>query len=213
MQLDLMYSVADFECIQQAVIAFQEPVDAQFPLDELNQALAAFYQATMTLPWIRSVRDLDGPIGYLITPRNDRLSERGAADMFWDTLAANELADAEACAFLQDQPLWGMVPGAEPTIALGYIVPYGPELPLDAINDGIHTLMGQGNWSENGAIYVYPVKKRSDPLYGGLWLADHVDNMDEDDYVDDAIFASIREQNLIHKKKIPAPYQRKRYSW
>lgn len=212
-QLDLMFSVADFEYKQQAIIAFDEPVDAQFPLDDLNAALAAFYQATLVLPWITTIRDMKGPIGYLLTPRNDRVSDREAAEMFWDTLQANDMADADTGTFLVDQPCWAMVPGAAPTVALGYIVPYGPDLPVDAINYAIATLMGQSDWPEDGAIYIYPVKKANDPLYCGLWLADRVDNMDEDAYVDDAIFKQIREQNLVYKKSNPDPYQRKRYSW
>jgi hypothetical protein len=212
-QLDLMFSVGDLDCIQQAILAFDEPVEAEFPLDDLNAALGSYYQATLTLPWITTIRDMKGPIGYLLTPRNDRLSDREAAEMFWDTLQANDMANAEAGTFLVDQPCWANVPGAEPTVALGYIVPYGPDLPVDAINFAIRTIMGQGNWPEDGAIYIYPVKKHDDPLYCGLWLADHVDNMAEDSFVDDAIFKSIREQNLVHKKRNPDPYQRKRYSW
>lgn len=212
-QLDLMFSVGDFECIQQAILAFEEPTEATFPLDEVNQALAAFYQATMTLPWLTTIRDLKGPIGYLLAPRNDRTSDREAAEMFWNTLQANDMGDPDTGTFLVDQPCWAMVPGAAPTVAVGYITPFGPELPVDAINDAIKLLMGQSNWPEDGAIYLYPVKKANDAVYSGLWLADHVDNMDEDTYVDDAIFKSIREQNLVHTKRIPVPYQRKRYSW
>ena len=212
-QCDLMFSVSDFSCIEQAIIAFEESTDAQFPLDQLNQALAAFYQATLELPWLATVRDLKGPIGYLITARNDRDTDRDNADIFWDTLEANEMADGDSCTFLVDQPCWAMVPGVIPTVALGYITPYGPELPIDPINDGIRSLMGQADWPEDAAIYLYPVKKENNSHYSGLWLAGRVDNMDEDDFVDDAIFKQIREQNLIHKKKIPSAYQRKRYSW
>lgn len=215
-QLDLMFSIADFELVTQAILAFETPVDATFPLDHLNEALAAFYNGTMDPPHIVTIRDLRGPIGYLITPRDDRRTEREASEAFWGALAANDLADAEASAFLVDQPCWGAVPGTS-TCAVGYVTPFGPALPTDAITDAIRLLMGQQNWPELAAVYLYPVRHEASPLYSGLWLADRIEGMDDDTLLDDAVFRAVREQNLRwysqHHGRNPAPFERKRYSW
>lgn len=216
-QCDLMFSVSDFECIQQAVIGFNSPVDAQWPLDELNGALADFYRSTMTLPWISIVEDLDGPIGYVIMGRNDRLSSSEKEEMFWSCLAEGNLAHAGTKEFLVDMPRWNATPydpdtGRDAVAAVGYIAPYGPALPVGPINDAIRLLMGQSNWSEAGAIYLYPVRKKSEPFFSGLWLADRVDGIGDDSDVDDSIYRSIKEQQSLHKK-IPTTFQRKRYDW
>lgn len=215
-QCDLMFSVNDFECIQQAIIAFDQPVEAQWPLDDLNGALSDFYRSTLNLPWISVVNDLKGPVGYIITGRNDRRDRDELEEMFWTCLAEGNLAHAGTKEFLVDMPRWNATPhnpdaGREPVAAVGYVAPYGPALPVGPVNDGIRLLMGQQNWPSSGAIYLYPVHKQADPHFSGLWLADSVDGIGDDSDVDDSIFKSIREQNL--RKGIPPTFQRKRYDW
>ena len=208
---DLMFSVNDSEFISQAAICFDQKVDACWPIDDINQALAAVYTSNPGLPWIHSVYDAQGVIGYHIMTRNDRRAEHDVEELFWDTLALNELAIVASKEFTVDTPCWGHTDElGEGMAAVGYIAPYGPKLPTGPINDAIRLLMGQQSWPSNGAIYLYPVRKGGDPLLSGLWLADCVDGLDENDLVDDAMFNQIREQNLSNKKPNPT-FARKRY--
>jgi hypothetical protein len=211
-----MFSVGDYPLVQQAIIAFDSPLDAQWPLDEMNDALAAFYQSTLTLPWVTVIEDLSGPIGYVLLPRNDRRSDH--EDVFWTCLAEGELAHAGTKEFLVDLPRWHATPhdpdaGRDPCAAVAYVAPYGPALPVGPINDAIRLVMGQQDWPESGALYLYPVRRAADPFYSGLWLADRVDGMDDDSHIDDAMFTAIREQNLSSTTAAPAAFHRKRYDW
>lgn len=207
-----MFSINDAEFVSQAIIGFDQKLDACWPIDDINQALAAVYTATLTLPWIHSVYDSQGVIGYQVMSRNNRRSERDVEELFWDTLALNELAIVASKEFTVDTPCWGFTDElGEPMAAVGYIAPYGPPLPTGPINDAIRLLMGQQSWPENGAIYLYPVRKGGDPLLSGIWLADCVDGLDENDLVDDSMFNSIREQNLKSNKNTNPTFTRKRY--
>lgn len=209
---DLMFSINDAEFISQAVIVYNEKLDASWPIDDVNQALAAVYTGNPGLPWIYPVYDRVGVIGYQIMTRNERRTQDDIEELFWDTLDLNELAIVASKEFTVDTPCWGFTDElGEGMAAVGYIAPYGPPLPTGPINDGIKLLMGQTSWPSNGAIYLYPVRKGGDPLLSGLWLADTVDGLDENDFVDDAMFNEIRDQNLVANKYANPLFIRKRY--
>lgn len=223
MKAELMFNVGEF-VTEQALVAFDAPLDAQWPLDEINEALAAFYRSTMTLPTLSDIKDRKGSIGYLLAPRNDRADGIERSEMFWTCLAEGNLAHAGRHEFLADLPRWHHTPhepelGRDPLAAVAYVAPYGPALPVEPINDAIRLLMGQTTWPEAGAIYLYPVRKGDSPLYSGLWLADCVHGFDDSPLLDDSMFTRIREQNMQNRKRLfgkakeASIFDRKRYDW
>lgn len=212
MNAEIMYSVADTEFISQAAIMYKEPVKATWPLDQMNAALAAMYTAQMELPWIYPVTDRHGVVGYMLMSYNERRSDEYIEHLFWDTLGLHGLVDISQKYFLVDTPCWAYTDKlGEPMAAVGYTAPYGPPLPLDPINDAIYNLMSQGTWPPNACVYLYPIRKEGDPLFSGIWIAECIDGLEENELLDDVMFKEIREQNVRIKKPRNKTFQRKRY--
>lgn len=93
-----------------------------------------------------------------------------------------------------------------------YRTPYGPDLPIEPVNDAIHRIMRQGPWPDEKAIYLYPVRQGESPQWSGLWLADTLDNVGDDPELDDVAFRMVRDASRDKHalKKFPQ-FQPRRY--
>lgn len=89
---------------------------------------------------------------------------------------------------------------------------FGPDLPVEPINDAIRAIMGQHLWPDTAAIYLYPVRKGDSSKLSGLWLADCIDNVGDDTELDDVAFRLIRDANHDrHTVKKFSQFKQRRY--
>lgn len=170
-EADLLFNIdLAHELVTEAIITLAEPVDAAWPLDDINSALAECYEASLDLPAIWKTWDNEGTYGYVI----------GNGRQQW---------------------------------SVAYRTPYGPDLPIEPINDAIHRLMGQTLWPDDRAIYLYPVRKGESPEMSGLWLADTLDNVGDDPELDDVAFRMVRDASRDkHALRQFPQFQPRRYT-
>jgi hypothetical protein len=87
----------------------------------------------------------------------------------------------------------------------GVQVQFGPSFPTEVANRAIHLIMDQPGWPTDGAVYLYPVREGSSPLTSGIWLADTIDNVGDDDVLDDVALKMVRScQTKRAMKMFPA---------
>lgn len=172
-EADLLFNIdLGHELVTEAIVALDEPGDAAWPLDEINEALAVCYEASLDLPTLKISLDRadDSTLGYIVD--NGRQQ-------------------------------W----------TVPYRTPYGPDLPIEPVNDAIHRLMHQTLWPDDMAIYLYPVRQGAGSMMSGLWLADSIDGVGDDSEMDDVVFRMVRDASRDKHalKKFPQ-FQPRRYT-
>jgi hypothetical protein len=92
-----------------------------------------------------------------------------------------------------------------------YITPFGPDLPCEAINIAIASLMGQELWPDDWAIYLYPVHHKEVVELSGLWLANTQDFLGMDPDLDEVVFRMVRDasESKHGRKKFPSFHSRR----
>lgn len=215
MQADLLFNIGDLYAppIYQAIVALDQAYETCWPLDVINEALAISYGNNMALPWIYVVTDDGGTIGYLVMPRNDRLTDDELYAAFWGMLEEQGLADADQHRYNQDTPFSCQGDWDETAVGIvAYPTPYGAKFPAEPVNTAIKLLMGQSDWPSSNSLWLYPVRKSDIPLMRGLLISGKMDNLNETPQLDDVMFTRIRDLN--HAPNISALYptfQRKRF--
>lgn len=201
MNCDLLFNVGDAYTppINEAIIALQEPYDADWPLDAINQGLKISYDYNMVLPWIHVVYDGDGVIGYIVMPRDNRIENSGELyERFWHILRLNQLADDYT--FTCDLPAicQGDINGVTVGV-VAHISKYGPAIPAGAIGTAISQIMSQTDWLSSAVVWLYPVRKLDSTWTSGIWIATQADDLADNPQMDDLMFTRIRDLNNIPK--------------
>jgi hypothetical protein len=193
--------------IVKAAIGFAESTEAYWPFDELNQMLAAFYNATMDLPQISAAIESGRVVGYLAMPRNSE-SQYEINRIFRIAMIESGKAtpNENGYTFTQSTPfVVSTTHEGQPIALVAYQQPAGAQLPLEAVNYAITMLMGQASWPQDLSAFIYPVAKNGSPKLAGLWVGPTVDDMNNSPEADDMIFRDIRwfnypsEASLMHR--------------
>lgn len=191
---DVLFNLKDSE-IDKAVVAFDSPLDATWPLDIINEALFHFYDNNDARPWIYSAEDNGLPVGYVVSERDDHLTDQDVLDAFYGMLQEKGLHDAENEQFTKPVPF--STAGEWDGVTVGicaYPQRYGAAFPVAAVNYAIWKILGQTTW--NGSqLWVYPVRKNDDAFYSGLLIRSKMDDLEESFLVDDMMFKEVAEQN------------------
>lgn len=199
MNVDLLFNVGDVFTppISEGLAALDGPYAADWPLDALNEALKISYDCNQALPWIYVIVDGRGPVGYLVTPRDDRLTEADLEDAFWDILVDEGVA-AERGRFVADLPAvcQGQLDGVTVGV-VAHISRYGPPVPTEALGVAIAKIMGQADWLSSAVVWLYPVRKLDHAELSGIWVASKVDDLAENPQMDDLMFERIRDLNQV----------------
>jgi hypothetical protein len=95
-----------------------------------------------------------------------------------------------------------------------YDTPFGPNLPVDALNEALGKILSQEGWDQDMALYLYPVSYFTDPPgLDGLWIADTLDGVGDDPDLDDVVFHMVCNDNRSRRarKKFPQ-FQPRRFT-
>ena len=204
MRAELMFglgsSIVPLLAADQGIVAFERAVETTWPTDLINQALAWCYNGSLDIPQIYPITVETRKVGYVVMPRNDHADPTVLHGMFWDKLVTSGCAQMtfdgyeihSPPAYLEDTDR------EQPVAIIGYPTPYGAELPARLVNCGIWRLMSQPTWPSDGlAIFLAEVRKGSSSLTSGLILSSNLQGLMDDGnpYLDDSLFASIRDCN------------------
>lgn len=91
---------------------------------------------------------------------------------------------------------------------------FGPNLPVDAINEALGKILSQDGWNDDMALYLYPVSFfTTPPGLDGLWIADTLDGVGDDPDLDDVVFHMVCNDNRSRRarKKFPQ-FQPRRFT-
>ena len=204
MEAELMFglgsSIVPLLAADEGIVAFERAVETSWPTDLINQALAWCYNYSQDIPQIYPVRLGVRIVGYVVMPRNDHANSDALHGMFWDKLVTSGRARMTLDGYEIYSPpayLEEVDPG-QPVAVIGYPIPFGTKLPVELINRGIWRLMSQPAWPSDGlAIFLAEVRKGSSSLTSGLILSSNLQGLMDDGnpYLDDSLFASIRDCN------------------
>ncbi len=209
LMLDLR-ALEEKRLLEQAIVAFEEPVYVDWPLETIQQALGndktGFYTTSLALPRIYPVREGSPVVGYLISPAD--IAPRDLNRLFWRVLLESECAAKtdDGYDFLDEdgqpssQALWADgLDGGQPVIAVGY--QHRLALPTRAITRGIERLMGAPGWPTNRCIFPYPVPAAGGTSsdLGGLLLAPTLNDLNDHPDIVATAFRAIVEVNDSRK--------------
>lgn len=198
MNADLLFNVGDAFTppVGEAIVALEFAQAADWPLDSINEGLKISYDFNQALPWIYVINDDHGTIGYVVMPRNDRLTGEDLDRAFWDVLGEQGLATDQR--FTCDLPAvcQGQIDGVTVGV-VAHIAKYGPPVPVEAVSTAIGMLMDQSDWLGSAVVWLYPVRKLDAVELSGVWIASKVDDLADNPQMDDLMFERIRGLNQM----------------
>ena len=183
--------------IVQGAIGFAEAQETYWPLEQINQMLALFYRSSMDVPQVCVAIESGVVVGYLAMPRNS-YSQEQLNRIFWQGLIDSDSAVENDIGYKFTQPAPFAVSAVVDDLTIGlaaYQQPAGPVLPLAPVNYALRLLLGQLNWPDDLAPFLYPVSKYASPNLAGLWIGPSVDDLNNRSDADDVLFRTVRAFN------------------
>lgn len=217
--VQLMFNVGDAALsalldADQAVVLLENDADAQWPLDELNQAIQFLYGVGNDVPQLYAVTGNGRTIGYLARARDDRLTASDLSQCFWRALQSKEAAVGMSIR-VRTPYVCSTVWNGQTVGVVAYESPFGIEVPLRGINQAFWGLFSQNNWPAEEGLYLYPVRRGEGSRMSGVLIAPSMDDVGTNQLMDDSFVHSIVEcNNRKHRThlQIPTALQPRRIS-